>query len=66
MPLNRGEAKKILREKVNGFSDSINSMEEEMVKEEDDFRKHILSFHFGRLQQQFQEIYTVLKENKWI
>lgn len=66
MPLNRGEAKKILRDKINGATDSINSMEEEMVKEDEDFRKHMLSFHFGRLQQQFQEIYAILKENKWI
>ena len=66
MPLNKGEAKKILREKVNSAENSINSMEEEMVKDEDRFRKHMLSFHFGRLQQQFQEIYTVLKENGWI
>lgn len=66
MPLSKTEAKKILRAKVNSAETSINSMEEEVQKNDEEFRKHILSFHFGRLQQQFQEIYSILKDNKWI
>jgi len=66
MPLNKGEAKKLLKVKIKSAEESINSMEEEMIKDDESFRKHMLSFHFGRLQQQFQEIYSILKDNGWI
>lgn len=66
MPLTKGEAKKLLRAKMIESEGSINSMEEELMKNDEQFRKHVLSFHFGRLQQQFQEIYALLKDSQWI
>lgn len=66
MPLTKGEAKKLLRAKIIESEGSINSMEEELMKNDEQFRKHVLSFHFGRLQQQFQEIYALLKDSQWI
>lgn len=66
MPLNRYESKSLLRGKIGEAEESINSIETEMVKSDDQFRKHMLSFHFGRLQQQFQEIHSILKDAEWI
>lgn len=66
MPLTKSETKKLLKAKVSESEGSINSMEEELMRDDDQFRKHILSFNFGRLQQQFQEIHHLLKENGWI
>lgn len=66
MPLTKGEAKKLLRAKMIESEGSINSMEEELMKNDEQFRKHVLSFHFGRLQQQFQEIHALLKDSQWI
>lgn len=66
MALTKAESKKILRAKIKEIEDAINSIEEEMLKNDDGFRKHVLSFHFGRLQQQYLGIYSLLKDNEWI
>lgn len=66
MALTKAESKKILKAKVKEIEDAINSIEEELLKTDEEFKKHILGFHFGRLQQQFLGIHALLKDNEWI
>lgn len=65
MPLNKGEAKDLIGKKLIEVEDSINSMEAELMNSEEDFQKHVIGFHLGRLQQQFIEIHSLFKENLW-
>ncbi len=66
MPLSKPEVKKILRSKMAGMESCINSIEEQLNVEDEEFKKHKIAFHFGRLQELYQEIYSLQKESGWI
>jgi frataxin-like iron-binding protein CyaY len=61
MPLTKTEMRKNSDKIVDSMERTINSMEKEL-KKDDDFRKDVVAFHFGRLQEQFVNLYEVLKE----
>lgn len=51
-----------MSQKFAEVEDSVNSMEAELMNDEDSFRKHVVGFHLGRLQQQFLEIHALFRE----
>ena len=55
MPMNKSEIKRTVKEKRQEMETAINAMEEELQKDEE-FRKDLVQFHFGRLQTIFQEL----------
>jgi hypothetical protein len=60
--MSKNELKKESRKLMSEIEVTINSMEEEFQKEEDEFRKDLAAFHFGRLQQQLVNLSEAMGE----
>lgn len=62
MPMTKNELKKESRKLQQSMEETINSMEEVFQREDDEFRKDLAAFQFGRLQQQFINLSEILGE----
>lgn len=60
MPMNKTEIKKELKLTKKEIENTVNSMEEEFRKDTEEFRKDLALFEFGRLQQQFIRLSSLI------
>lgn len=64
MGISNEELSKLFKEKFSELETAINSTEKELMKNENEFDKSKVTFHFGRVQQIYLELnYYARKKN---
>jgi len=60
MSLSNNQIQKLIKVKNGDIESAINSVERELLKDEDEFDKAKVNFYFGRLQQLYVEFQALL------
>lgn len=59
--LNQNQIDVMIKQEFTKMQDCLNKMEIELIKDSDEFNQSVIAFHFGKLQEQYILVVSLLK-----